>query len=150
MGNINLGRVIAGGLVAGVIVNIFEGLTNGWLFQPEWHEAMAALGKGDATTKQIVFFNIYGFAIGIMLVLTYAAIRSRFGAGASTAMIAGAMVWLLNLAMPHAFNSVLHLYKLSLALNIAGIELVMCAVASVAGAYFYKEASAPQAMKASA
>jgi hypothetical protein len=150
MGNINLGRVIAGGLVAGVIVNIFEGLTNAVLFKDDWHVAMAALGKSDATTKQIVFFNVYGFAMGIMLVLLYASIRSRFGASAKTAMIAGAMMWMLNMAMPHAFNSVLHLYGLNLALSIAAIELAMCLIAGVAGAAIYKEEAAPQAMRASA
>jgi hypothetical protein len=149
MGKINVGRVIMGGLVAGLVINIVEFLTNAVLFKQEWHDAGVALGKsGDITTKQIAAFNVYGFAVGILMVLTYAAIRSRFGASAQTAMGAGVLVWMLNMALPNAFNSFLHLYPLSLLLSVTGIELVMSAIAGVAGAYFYKEDGAPQSMTA--
>ena len=151
MGKINLGRVIMGGLVAGLVINIVEFLTNAVLFKQEWHDATVALGKsGEFTTKQIVGFNVYGFALGILIVFTYAAIRSRFGAGAQTAMCAGALVWALNSALPNAFNSFLHLYPLSLLITMTGIELAMSVIAGVAGAYFYKEDGAPQAMSARA
>ena len=55
---------------------IQEALTNAVLFKQEWHDAGVALGKsGDITTKQIAAFNVYGFAVGILMVLTYAAIQ---------------------------------------------------------------------------
>ena len=44
MGKINLGRVILGGLVAGVIINLVEGVVNAGFLQQQWAEAAKAIG----------------------------------------------------------------------------------------------------------
>ncbi|MBI2073795.1 MAG: magnesium transporter, partial [Gemmatimonadetes bacterium] len=44
MGKINWGRVIAGGLLAGVVLNVFDFVVNGWLLSDQWTAAMTALG----------------------------------------------------------------------------------------------------------
>ena len=103
MGKINLGRVILGGLVAGVIINVVEGVMNGVILQPQWSAAAKAIGRSATmSTKQIVAFNVWGFAAGIIAVWLYAAMRPRFGAGPRTAITAGAAVWLLAYAMANA------------------------------------------------
>lgn len=43
----------------------------------------------------IAVFLLYAFALGLVLVWLYAAIRPRFGAGPRTAIIAGVAVWFL-------------------------------------------------------
>jgi hypothetical protein len=45
MGKINLGRVILGGIVAGIVIDIFEGVLNGVVLEKQWADAMTALGK---------------------------------------------------------------------------------------------------------
>jgi hypothetical protein len=149
MGKINMSRVLLGGLVAGVVINAIEGLVNGVLFEADWVAALGALQKPAAfSVKQIVFFNVAGFAFGMLMMLAYAAMRPRLGAGANTAMCAGALVWMLGVAIPNSFNAITHIFPLALMLKLTAIALVEMLLAGVAGAYFYKEEAAPQSMSA--
>ena len=151
MGKINWGRVILGGLVAGVIINIFEGVTNAGFLQDQWTTVMTGLNKTAAfSTKQIVFFNIAGFAIGIFTILAYALMRPRLGAGVNTALCAGALMWIVGNAIPNSFNVVTHLFPLDLMLKLTAVGLVELLLASVAGAALYKEDGAMQSMTAKA
>ena len=141
MTKINAARVILGGLIAGVIVNIVEGVTNGVILMDRWTAAEKAIGQsGVMSIKQIVAFNVWGFAAGILAVWLYAAIRPRFGAGPKTALRAGATIWLLAYAMANAMLAFLHIYPLGLLLTVTAVGLAEVLVATVAGAYFYKEA----------
>ena len=45
MGRINWGRVFVGGLVAGLIINLFEYVTNGVVLAANWDAPMKALGR---------------------------------------------------------------------------------------------------------
>src|SRR6266404_2964129 len=139
MGRINMARVILGGIVAGLIINIVEGVLNGVILKAEWAEAAKAIGRSEVTVKQIVMFNIWGFAAGILAIWLYAAIRPRFGAGAKTAMCAGLLIWLLAFAMANGMMAFLHIYPLWILLTITAVALPEVLIASVAGAYIYKE-----------
>jgi hypothetical protein len=60
MRKINMGRVILGGVIAGVIINAIEGVMNGVILQPQWSEAAKAIGRSGAiSAKQIVAFNVW-------------------------------------------------------------------------------------------
>ena len=140
MGKINMGRVVLGGIVAGLIINVVEGVMNGVILKEQWSEAAKALGQSGAiSVKQIVAFNVWGFAAGILAIWLYAAIRPRFGAGPKTAMCAGVIVWMLAFAMANAMMAFLHIYPLWILLTVTAVALPELLIASVAGAYFYKE-----------
>ena len=140
MGKINMGRVVLGGIVAGLIINVVEGVMNGVILKEQWSEAAKALGQSGAiSVKQIVAFNVWGFAAGILAIWLYAAIRPRFGAGPKTAMCAGVIVWMLACAMANAMMAFLHIYPLWILLTVTAVALPELLMASVAGAYFYKE-----------
>ena len=139
MGKINMARVVLGGIVAGLIINVVEGVTNGVIFKAEWAEAAKAIGRAEVSVKQIVAFNVWGFAAGILAIWLYAAIRPRFGAGAKTAMCAGAIVWILAFAMANGMMAFLHIYPLGLLLTVTAVALAELLIASVAGAAIYKE-----------
>jgi hypothetical protein len=145
MAKINLGRVILGGLVAGIVINICEFLINGVIFAKQWAESLSSLGKaGDPTINQIIAFNIWGFAAGLALVWVYAAIRPRYGAGPKTAVTAGIIVWLLGYVLAAAGPVILNLFKADLAAMALVAQLVEVLIAAVAGAALYKEeATAP-------
>ena len=49
MSKICVGRVIGGGLLAGLVINICEFLVNGLWLAKDWEDAMRALGKSGAT-----------------------------------------------------------------------------------------------------
>jgi hypothetical protein len=143
MGRINWGRVFLGGLLAGVVINIGEYLFHAVLFKNEVAEMMRALGKDPAAVMSgnaIVIWNLMGFLAGIGAVWGYAAIRPRFGAGAKTAMIAGIAVWFFSrfLGAIGEMNMGMASQKMILTGLVWGlVELV---IATVAGAWAYKEA----------
>lgn len=94
MTNINVGRVLLGGLVAGVVLNIGEGLLNAWLLADAMKADFTKLGlPGEPSGTFIIRAVGVTFILGIVLVYLYAAIRPRFGAGVKTAVYAGVLAW---------------------------------------------------------
>ena len=78
MGKINVSRVILGGLLAGVIFNISEGVLHTVVLKAQNEEAMRALGKPMPTGGSVMAtWLILGFVWGIAAVWLYAAIRPR-------------------------------------------------------------------------
>ncbi len=151
MGGINLGRVIMGGIVAGLVINIFEGVMNGVIMANQWAATMTSLNRSPVmSVKQIIAFNVWGFAAGFLTTWIYAAIRPRFGAGPKTALCAGMIVWATVFAMGNAAPVFLHLFRVDYTLTATAVELVEMLLAALAGCYLYKEDSAPVPMSSSA
>ena len=143
MGRINWGRVFLGGLLAGVVIDIGEYLFHAVLFKDQVAEMMRAMGKDPASVMSgnaIVIWNILGFLAGIGAVWGYAAIRPRFGAGAKTAMIAGVAVWYFSrfLGAIGEMNMGMASQKMITTGLVWG--LVEIVIATIAGAWAYKEA----------
>ena len=67
MGKINLARVFLGGLLAGLILNIFEYVLNGVVFASQWDAYMKALGR-QMRPGAIPFFILSAFVAGIGVV----------------------------------------------------------------------------------
>jgi len=138
MGKINWGRVILGGLVAGVILNIFESVLNGVVLTKDWQAAMSALGRTMAPSA-IAVFVIWGFLAGIAAIWLYAAARPRFGAGAKTAVITGFAFWIFCYVLPNMGQWALHLFPHRLIAIGTVVGLIEVLIGSVAGAALYKE-----------
>ena len=153
MGKMNLGRVILGGLVAGVIIDACEFVINAVILKQAWADAMTKVGKPvDISTNTVILFNIVGLVGGIAAVWFYAAIRSRFGAGVKTAVIAALAMWVVGYAMPAVGQIALDLVPMQTMLTAIGLGVIEVIIATVAGAAVYKEdaAEAPMAMSAGA
>jgi hypothetical protein len=141
MGKINLGRVILGGIVAGIVGDVLGYLVDGVLLARRWSDGMKLLGRTDFSSSQIIWFNVIGIALGIMSVWVYAAIRPRFGAGMKTAICAGIAVWIVGALLPNAsFMFAAHLFSHHLTLYTTLGALVEIVVGTIAGAALYKEA----------
>jgi hypothetical protein len=138
MGKINWARVILGGLVAGVIINIFESVTNGVVLTKDWQAAMSALGR-TMEPSAIPMFVVWGFLLGISTIWVYAAARPRFGPGAKTAAITGLAVWFVGYLLPNLSQWALHLFPHRLIAIGTVVGLVEVLIGSVAGAALYKE-----------
>jgi len=80
MRTINWGRVLLGGLLAGIVVNVFEYVTNGVVLASDWNAVMQNLGR-QMPKSAVVIFVLMGFLVGITAVWLYAAARPRYGAG---------------------------------------------------------------------
>ena len=150
MAGINTGKVVAGGLLAGLVANAFDFVTNTYILAADW-EAFAAAHNMDvaAMTSPAVAgtWIAIDFLFGILLVCTYAAIRPRFGAGAQTAIYAGLLVYLAPTLVLFGFTM---MGMMSMAMFVKGsiATIVSTLAASVAGASIYKEAEAPAAARA--
>lgn len=95
---INTSKVVLGGLVAGLVMNVVGFLVQGMLLGPRMMAEMVATaptlegrGMGGGVIAARV---ISSFVVGILLVWLYAAMRPRFGPGPKTAVYAGLVVWL--------------------------------------------------------
>jgi hypothetical protein len=151
MGKINMVRVTLGGLVAGLVFNVVDGILNAGLLANQWSEYMRGLGKPAAfSVNQIVGFNIIGFGIGILIVRLYAAIRPRFGMGPKTAVRAGIAMWVIGNLLPNASYVIAGLAPANLTYITMAVGLVQYVVAALAGAALYKESNILAARSATA
>jgi len=149
MAHTNRGRVILGGLLAGVVINIVEFITNGVALRESWGAAMRALGKpAELSAGAIVMFNVWGFLLGIAAVWLYAAIRPRYGAGPNTALRAGLVAWAIAVFLPNLGNYPLGLFPTRLLVIATVVSLIELPVATVVGAWAYKEEPAAPAVLA--
>ena len=141
MGKINLGRVILGGIVAGIVMDILGYLVDGVLLAPRWADGMTSLGHSDFTTNQIIGFNILGLVAGIALIWLYAAIRPRYGAGSRTAITAAIWFWIIGDLIPNlGIMWVPHLFSHHLVAFTTAGNLIETIAGALAGAALYKEA----------
>jgi hypothetical protein len=140
MGKINWGRVVLGGLLAGVVLNIVDWLFYGVVMKQDLDAAMQALGKQPGAMDSLVpLFVALDFVYGIGLLWVYAAIRPRFGAGAKTAVIAGVAVWFF-IGLLHAIGEApMGMFPQKVYTVGTLVALVQYAVAGAVGAYVYKE-----------
>lgn len=143
MNKINTGRVLLGGLVAGLVMNISEAALHGGVLGQDAAALFRSYQVPDSPNP-IYLISLIGitFVVGIAAVWLYAAIRPRFGSGPKTAVIAGLAVWVLT-----------HLWSgFYLGAGFAGLitpklawlpvawGLVEAPVGTLAGAWLYKEA----------
>jgi hypothetical protein len=140
MNQINMLRVLIGGFVAGLIINIGEFVLNGVLLAEEMNAAMAALNRPPIDPSMIVWFVIISFGFGFMVVWTYAAIRPRFGPGPKTAACAATICWGLGYLYPNLFFYVMDLFPRNMIILGVVWGLVEVIIAGVAGAWLYAEA----------
>ena len=139
MATMNVGRVVLGGVVAGLVVNIGETILNVVVAAQAMEDALRARNLAPVGGSAIGGFVVLTFALGIVTVWLYAAIRPRFGPGPRTALIAGLVVWFLAYLHQNAAMTLMGILP-------AGVmtlgTLWGCAeilIASVAGAWVYKE-----------
>jgi hypothetical protein len=130
MAHTNRVRVVLGGLLAGVVINVVEFVTNGVVLKADWGQAMQALGKPA--------------------VWIYAAIRTRYGAGPSTAARAGVVTWGLAVLLANVANYPLGLLPTRLLVITAVVALFEMIIAAVLGAWLYREDEASAVRRAAA
>lgn len=91
MGKINVGKLIVGAIAAGVALNLGDYLINEVIMKGAYDVVMQARNVDPAATN-IATMVVLDFAMALLLVFTYASIRTRFGAGPKTAIVAGVLV----------------------------------------------------------
>ena len=88
----NTKRILLGGLLAAVIIAVAETLLFGVVLAQPMAAAQARKGVAEASWGPMLFLATT-IIPGFLLAWTYASIRSRFGPGPTTALRAGALIW---------------------------------------------------------
>lgn len=140
MQKINSARVFLGGLLAGVVIIVLGFIANAIYLEGLWTPVMEALGISiQATTWLYIFMIIMSLVVGILAIWLYAAIRPRYGAGPKTAVIAGIAFYVLTGLIPAISFIAIGMFPTNV-LMIDGLTgLVIYVVATLIGAWVYKE-----------
>ena len=139
MGKINMGRVIVGGLLAGLVINLGEFVLNGFILEKDWEAAMRSLGKEPIGMQAVAVFLALGFLLGITAVWIYAAARPRLGAGPKTAICIGLIVWVLTSLFTTLGQLPTGIFPARLLIIPLVWGLVELPLGTVAGAWLYRE-----------
>lgn len=145
MGKINYGRVITGGLLAGVVINVGELILNLWVVADQWHMfSEEHMFPDPSSTGMAIMFILINFLFGWSLVLLYALMRARCGAGPKTAWQAGFFLWFTVWFLGYGGVSVTLGVPAGLLITSLIWGLVEIVLAALAGGWAYRE-EAPQA-----
>ena len=141
MGKINWVRLLTGGLAAGVVMNLLFYASWRFLVLPPLSEALQAVGRpGQESVTAGVVMVVMTFLIGLLAIWLYAAIRPRFGPGPTTAAMAGVAAGVLFAVFPNiGWGLALTLIPATVWAADATATLVAVVIATVVGAWFYKE-----------
>jgi len=140
MGNINTGRVVLGGLLAGLVLNIGEVVLNDFVMGAYMKDFLARHNFAEPSTNFIIIAVGLTFVMGIVLVLGYACIRTRLGPGPKTAIIAGLFGWFGAYFYAGTIDHVIFGTPTGTIATILAFGLVLYILAALAGAWVYKEA----------
>lgn len=141
MGKINYGRLLLGGIVAGIVTDIVDYPVDGMWLMNTWNSQLAHAGRSPFSGSQLGILMVLGLIVGFFSVFIYTAIRPRFGPGIKTAILAGFITWVLSTAVPNvALMWVPHFFSGHLTLYTSVGGLVEIAVGTLCGAWLYKEA----------
>ena len=140
MDTINFGRVVLGGLLAGLVLNIGEFLLNDFVLGSQMKSFMAEHSFQEPAGSFIALAVVLTFVMGIVVVLGYACIRTRLGPGVKTAIIAGLFGWFGVYFYTAIINGVLFGISTGTMVTVVVWGLVQYVLAAIAGAWLYKEA----------
>ena len=139
MNGMNIGKVIVGGVVAGLVLNIGQTIVHLYLFAEQAAAMAEAQGLAAPTGGQIGMYWVLGFVIGLVMLFMYAGFRPRCGAGVSTALAVAGVTFILGELVPTLFYTTSGAVTLGDSLPFLISTLVLLMVSSVAGAALYTE-----------
>ena len=135
MAAINVKRVVLGGLLAGFLYNV-GGITIAMLIDLE-----SAFAQFEWEPSVGVAFLHLGlrFGLGFASVFLYAALRSHLGAGPRTAFVVAIVVWLIGYVPITVLMAELSILTVRQAALSLGWGLIEASVATISGAWAYRE-----------
>jgi hypothetical protein len=140
MGKMNVPRIVLGGIVAGILCFIGDGVVHGVLLKERWAQIMANLDRQSVeSASHMLYYAVYDLAKGLAGVWIYAAIRPRFGAGARTGAIAAVVTWFLVIPLPLLGLLPTGWFGRRFATLWSVEGLIVMVIAVVVGAWLYRE-----------
>jgi hypothetical protein len=142
MTGMNGRRIVAGGLVAGVVATALE-LAAEPLFGLDWEGWLAGLGVGAPDGVAAAYIVLGGLALGVLAVWLYASMRPRYGPGPRTAILAGLVIWALACLFPTLGLAAFGVLPVNELFWVSVLfPIVQFPAATLAGARVYREVGA--------
>ena len=138
---INTGKVVAGGLLAGFIMNVLDFTWNFTVLAADMKAMVEQLRLDPAVLtdpSKAIPWIVVDFVLGLVIVWTYAAMRPRLGPGPRTAILAGLVPFVSVTAVLYDFTSI-GVFTQGLLVKSSVCGLISVVVGSLAGAWVYKE-----------
>jgi MFS family permease len=141
MTRINYWRVVGGGLLAGIVINLCEFLVNGFWLKAQWADAMKALNRStEMSGWQMTAFNVWGFLMGIAAVWLYSEMRDRYGPGWRNALCAALAVWVIGYFISAIPGVALGIFPAGLMITGIIVGLIEVVLGTELGAWYYRPA----------
>ncbi|SRR5579884_996515 len=141
MEKMNWGRVLLGGVLAGIVLILATASAALVMGPQELRAALQGFRPPTSGSAAPLFFFIFVFLfLGILMTWWYAAIRPRFGPGPKTAAIAGLAVWLIAVVQPlKGVATYEPTSNLPSGPIVPIVSLLMIVASTEVGAWVYKE-----------
>ncbi len=142
MAVIDTGRVVVGGLLAGVVMNACDMFWNTVVLKDDMTAVAGKLGMDPAAAASFstaVPWIVVDFVIGLAVVWNYAAIRPRFGPGPKTALLGAVAPFIVATAVVFGFTT-MGLMPMGAFVRGTLATAVSATLGSLAGAWAYREA----------
>lgn len=139
MNKINFGRVLLGGIVAGLIINAGEAVLNGIILRPHIEADMKRMNLTPPGTGFALLAVALTFIFAILAIFIYAMMRARLGPGPKTALATAIVLWFCLYAYSGTVNMLLISVPPKLIIMILAWGIVEYPLGILAGASFYKE-----------
>lgn len=148
-GKLNTRRFLVAGLVAGLAINVFDGILYAGILAQESAAVMASLGLEQPSATAMSVFVLLAFVMGFAAVWLYLGVRERLGPGPGTAIKTGLAVWALAYLVPFVGNTLQGMATARMFWVGVVFTIVSVPAATVAGAWAYRDAEpAPAAERA--
>jgi hypothetical protein len=142
MSRINWVRLIAGGVVAALIVFITDGVFHERVVSADWKAVYQNLGAPEAQHHGpgVLYFAVFELGRGLVAMFLYVMMRPHFKPGPKTAVLAAIVTWIAFSVTGPAQFIPLGFYSNALWLKVAAFQLLTSILAGIAGAAFYRDA----------
>ena len=135
---INSGKVVVGGLVAGVVANGLDYLFQGVVLKPDFEMFRQRLNLDPVAANNPVPWIVVDFILGFLLIVTYVGFRARWGPGPKTAIYAGVVIFVSIASVMGALTAI-GVFTTDTYLKSSALSLITTISAALAAAFVYKE-----------
>ena len=144
MKRINYGRVLVGGLLAGLLLFLADGFIHEKLLHGHWMAALAAAGRSVETQQQehgggLAYFAIFELLRGLAMAFVYSVFRTHCGPGPKTAVCSALTVWAIMFPIPLVQEIPLGFRSATMVSLWSLYEIVPSVIAGLVAGALYKE-----------
>ena len=133
----NINRVILGGLLAGIVYFLGDGLVHGVLLKQQWAAILGPQTQQDLHSP--AYFLPYDLLKGLAVIWIYAGIRPRFGPGPKTAVLAGLAGWFLVIPVALLGLLPMNFFSVQFVMLWSVYGVVPMVVGALVGGWIYRE-----------